>query len=192
MSDKGVLFMCGFALYGTSCFFCSQSKLKVVNSILEGTISALSSAVQQSHLTEQFTENQDSKAQHMLSQNTFPGSVFELCGEAAMHTPSCGGEEFWYSLGCEITAAVQEITTVQSSLEAEYDVLLRNRDQRHELELLCGVSQACVHVGVVLSQLLLPTAVDPVFMAHTQYECYQLLVSAIYMYVCAKYLSVLR
>ena len=144
-----------------------------MNGTLESTVSALSKAVKQSRMMEKFTENQDSNAPSL--------DVFELCGEAARCTPGCG-DEFWHSLGCEITAAVQEMAAVRSSLEAECDAMLLNRDQRIELELLCGVSQTCVHVGVLLTQLLLPTAVDPVFMAHTEYNCYQLLVSGVNVY----------
>lgn len=162
----------------TYLFFSSQSKLKVVNSTLESTASALSRAVKQFCMMEQFPENQDSNVKYAPSLDTFPESVFELCGEAARCTTFCSGE-FWHSLGCEITAAIHEMTAVKSSLEAECNLLLRNRDQRVELELLCGVSQTCVHVGVILTQLLLPTAVDPVLMTHTEYNCYQLLVSSI-------------
>ena len=158
--------------------FCSQSKLKVVGSILENTVSALSSAVQQSHLRSQPTDNQDSNEKQIPSEYTSPGSIFELCGEAAKHTSGYGSADFWQRLSCEVSAAVQEMSAVQE----ESDVLLKDRDQQHELELLCCLSKACVHVGVILSQLLIPTSVDPVFMTEMQYNCCQLLVSGIYVY----------
>lgn len=157
--------------------FYSQSKLKGASNILDSTLASLSSAVQQWDST---TENQTSSSSYNAKS---PESVSELLHKAEILCPAYNAS-FWERLHSEVAAAHQEIATIRRSLEADNSTIYRN--QRHELEMLSGLSRVCVHVGVVLSQLLLPTDVDPVSMAEIEYNCYQLLVSMLmsYIHVC--------
>ena len=158
--------------------FYSQSKLKGANTILDSTLASLSSAMQQWKSTTQSSENQSS----ISSYNDISSEgVSELLHKAEILC-STYDASFWERLGSEVAAAHQEIATIKKSLEADSSTIYR--DQRHELEMLSGLSRVCVHVGVVLSQLLLPTDVDPVSMAEIEYNCYQLLVSMLVSYIC--------
>lgn len=158
----------------------SQSKLKGASNILDSTLASLSSAVQQCDSTTQSSENQTSSSSYNAKS---PESVSELLHKAEILCPAYNAS-FWERLGSEVAAAHQEIATIKRSLEADNSTIYR--DQRHELEMLSGLSRVCVHVGVVMSQLLLPTDVDPVSMAEIEYNCYQLLVSMLmsYIHVC--------
>lgn len=167
--------------------FCSQSKLKGASDILGSTLAALASAVQQWDSTTQQSENQSSSLQLSAYEAVSPESVSELFHKAEVLCPAYDAR-FWERLGSEVAAAHQEIATVRRSLEADSSTIYGNRDQRHELEMLSDLSQVCVHVGVVLSQLLLPTDVDPVSIAEIEYNCYQLLVSMLVSCICSLYI----
>lgn len=167
--------------------FCSQNKLKVASGVLSSTVAALACAVQHSDSKSQSAENDDSSSKQ--SGDIYIDNISELFREAEMQCPGCSCG-FWERLGHEVSSAWQEMTTLRSSLEAEYCALHGHIDQRRELELLSVLSRGCVHVGVVLSQLLLPTDVDPVSIAETQYGCYQLLVRALHCTVGIMYISV--
>ena len=158
--------------------------MQVASDILDRAVAALAGAVQTSDsvVATQHSGNQNVNSRQPPSRvHMSPDSVSELCRVAEAQCPGCSAG-FWEMLGREIAAAHREMAAVRNSLtEAECGggVGSVNRDQCRELELLAGLSSGCVHVGVALSQLLLPTTVDPVSMAETHYHCHQLLVSAV-------------
>lgn len=144
----------------------SQNKVTVASSVLESTVSAIALAVEQSYIEKQ-----------ALSQAQFSECVSKICNGANKICPNYGTTEFWPLIARELTVVYNELSFIRSSLESEYCTMNGNRNQSLELDLLCRLNQGCVHLGVALSQLLLPTALDPVLMAETQYKCYYSLVS---------------
>ena len=105
-------------------------------------------------------------------------SLSELCCEAQRACPDHSGPQFWQRLCHQISAAFNELASVKESLEMAFGDLGGNRDLHGELTLLCGLSTGCVHVGAVVTNLLLPTAIDPVSLKEVDYKCYQMLVSS--------------
>lgn len=151
---------------------------------MDSTLAALCGAVQQWDSTTQSSDNQTSDVILPAYDASSPEGVSELFHKARMLC-SAYDASFWERLGSEVAAARQEIATIRRSLEADDNTVRGNRNQHCELEMLSGLSRVCVHVGVVLSQLLLPTAVDPVSMAEIEYHCFHLLVSM--QCVCVKF-----
>ena len=129
----------------------------------------LANAVKQSNAT--FSDDTSQNRMCFPLQDSVP----DMCLQAEKLCPV--STVFWQKLSSEIEEALGEIASIRRKLEAEYDVVAGNRDHHGELELLCGLSRCCVHIGVVLNQLLLPTTVDPVSMKMIMYQCHQILVS---------------
>ena len=139
----------------------------MARNILESILSALVHTFKKPHIEKQNFWSLD--AEH------FSESVSALChgAEASL----CGSAEFWSLLAREIIATHKDLVSVKNRIELEFCSMDGNRNQYLELYLLCGLCRGCVHLGIALSQLLLPTVVDPVTMAKTQYKCHQLMVS---------------
>ena len=137
---------------------CSKNKLEVCAAHVGDLVIALSKALEQTTHADSYSSQDD------MSER--------LCSEA--EKLGYRSPKFWQDVSREIKLACSELATVRESLECNDTQC--NRDQQKELQLLCGVSQGCIHVGLVASQLLLPTAVDPVTLKEIQYNCYQSLV----------------
>jgi midasin len=142
-----------------------QQKLMLANSLLRSTVAALGRALKFPDLTGWCT------GEHQLLSE----SLSELCCEAQRACPDHSGPQFWQRLCHQISAAFNELASVKESLEMAFGDLGGNRDLHGELTLLCGLSTGCVHVGAVVTNLLLPTAIDPVSLKEVDYKCYQML-----------------
>ena len=138
----------------------------LANSLLRSTVAALGRALKFPDLTAWLTGEQ------LPSE-----SLSELCCEAQRVCPDHSGPQFWQRLCHEISAAFNELAFVKESLEMAFGDIGGNRDLHGELTLLCGLSTGCVHVGTVVTNMLLPTAIDPVSLKEVDYKCYQMLVS---------------
>ena len=145
---------------------CSKNKLANITNMFQSSINALANAVN------------PSAAQQGTS---FPDTdtVFALCQDAEAQYPAHGGPGFWRNINCEISKAMNDMAFVRNSLEVKYTVIGGSRNQQHELELLCALSQSCVHIGAILTQLLQPSSMDPISMSETQCKCYLMLVSTL-------------
>lgn len=108
-------------------------------------------------------------------------SVLLLFNRAECLCPGCG-RGFWDQLKAEITLAYSKLTAVKDFVQVTSAFSI-NTEVKGELDLLSSLNASMVHLGVVLTQLLQPTPVDPVSMAEIEYRCHQEVVCAC-MYVC--------
>ena len=69
----------------------------------------------------------------------------------------------------------QNLCSAVSHLE-RYDQLVSSGDRWEELELLAALSSAKVCIGQAQTNLLCPSAVDPIVTSRTKYQCLELLV----------------
>lgn len=106
-------------------------------------------------------------------------NVMLLFSQAECLCPGCGNG-FWEQLKAEISMAYSTLSTVKDYVQVT-PAFSVNTDVKGELDVLSSLSTSMVHLGVVLSQLLLPTPVDPVSMAEVEYQCHQEMVCV---YVC--------
>ena len=103
-------------------------------------------------------------------------NVMLLLNQAECLCPGCGCG-FWEQLKAEMTMAYSKLTAVKDYVQVTSAFSI-NTDLKGELDMLSSLSAAMVHLGVVLTQLLLPTPVDPVSMAEVEYRCHQEVVCA--------------
>ena len=118
-------------------------------------------------------------APHLSSEHICSEILREVCLEAEQL--GCGDGQFWDRVCSEIATAYLELSSVRESLKSKFSETGGNRDQEGELHILCGLCRGCIHVGIVISQLLLPTTIDPVTLREVHYNCYQTLVSDDYL-----------
>lgn len=157
---------------------CRHHEMETGTECLQQIVTALACGVNQFNRT---ALNMPLSATHQLNTD-MAGTVEDLslenistvCRQAQLTCPGLHSS-FWEQLRTEIEAAHNEMTAVRHTLE-EVSGFSLNRDQSRELGLLSSVYCARVHVGVILTQLLLPTSVDPVSIHEIQYQCYQELV----------------
>lgn len=77
----------------------------------------------------------------------------------------------WKEAEPHLVAAHRELASIKSLLCCETQL-----NSLFELQLLCSLNSARVHLGVAMGLILCPSPVDPVSVAAVQYQCYQQLV----------------
>ena len=162
-----LIVMCGYN-HSNPCVY-SQMKLDVTDTIFENVLAAFGRAIKWPELTKVCRTKRF--ISEMLSQ---------LCFQAERDYYDYGGSHFWQRVCNEIHASVHDLAAVKQCLELAFDDLDGNRNMQGELSLLRGLSRGCIHVGMIVSHLLLPTPVDPVSLSEIHYQCYQMLVSFVY------------
>lgn len=142
------------------CIYYSERKVTLTTRMLESIVISLGSATN-SILTE-------------ISWNS--RKVFELCSEVEKALPTHKSSLNWHKVFADIESAYHELSETKKSLELAYNDI-DIRDPRRELEILSSLSRGCLTVGIILSQVLLPTNLDPVCLKEVHFRCHQMLVS---------------
>ena len=163
-------YLLNYCIQDPSFLFLSQRRLDIGSKALQRTLAALSQAICQSEGLQYHESNND-----LLPLD----QVTVLCHQAELLCPGCGNG-YWEQLKVQILEANEELAHVGEYLQVQ-SAFSVNTAIAGELDILCSLSRSMVHLGVVLSQLLLPSPVDPVHMASIYYQCHYHMVCA---YVC--------
>ena len=173
-----ILYLFSYYMQDPSFFFLSQRRFNIESRALQRTLAALSQAISQSEGLQYHESNNELLSLYQVS---------VLCNQAKLLCPDCGNS-YWEQLKIHILKTNEELARVGEYLfdQSAFSV---NTAIAGELDILCSLSRSMVHLGVVLSQLLLPSSVDPVHVASIYYQCHyhmvwNMCVSSHYLCVC--------
>ena len=137
----------------------------MASNILDTILSALPQAANQPSIVKYSS----------LPEAQFIERVTELCHDA--ESCGCGSAEFWSLLAKEMTSTHKELVFIGNQIQLNSCSMHGNLNHHLELELLSRLCRGSIHLGIILTHLLLPSSIDPVIMASTKQRCYHLMVS---------------